>query len=109
MATAYEIPVTPGGGNQSFSLDLGGVTYRLALTWRAAKEGGWTLDIADANGVPLVSGIPLVTGADLLAPYQHLSIGGGGSLTVTTDGEPDAVPTFANLGVLSHLYWTPAA
>lgn len=109
MATVYEIPVTPAGGNQSFTVDLNGTSYQLALTWRNARDAGWVLDIADADGVALVRGIPLVTGADLLAPYKHLSIGGGGSLTATTDGDAEAVPTFANLGATSHLYWTPPA
>lgn len=103
MATTYEIPVTPGGGNQSFSIDLGGTSYQFALNWRAARDAGWVLDISDANGAPLVAGIPLVAGTDLLAPFRHLPI--TGSLFVTTDGDPDAPPTFANLGGLSHLYW----
>lgn len=105
----YQIPVIPAGGNQAFSIDLNGTTYRLALNWRNARDAGWALDFSDADGNPIVSGIPLVTGADLLAPYKHLSIGGGGSLTVTTDGDPEAAPTFDNLGILSHLYWTPPA
>ena len=109
MATVYEIPVTPAGGNQTFSVELNSVTYRLALTWRNAKEAGWVLDISDASGNAIVNGIPLVTGADLLAPYKHLAIGGGGSLTVITDGDAGAVPTFANLGLISRLYWTPPA
>lgn len=109
MATVYEIPVTPSGGNQTFSVELNGTSYQLALNWRNARDAGWTLDIADADGNALVNGIPFVTGADLLAPYRHLSIGGGGSLSVITDGDPEAVPTFDNIAVTSHLYWTPPA
>jgi hypothetical protein len=51
----------------------------------------------------LVSGIPLVTGVDLLAPYAYL--GFGGELLVATDGNTAAVPTYANLGTGSHLYF----
>ncbi|WP_165667904.1 phage baseplate plug family protein [Metapseudomonas otitidis] len=38
----------------------------------------------------------LVTGCDLLAPYEHLGL--GGVLWVQTTADPDAVPTFDNLG-----------
>lgn len=109
MATTYEIPITPGGGNQSFTVDLGGTSYRLSLNWRAARDAGWILDIADATGTTLVAGIPLVTGADLLAPHKHIEIGGGGAMFVSTDGDLDAPPTFDDLGGLSHLYWVDPA
>lgn len=52
-----------------------------------------------------MAGIPLVTGADLLAQYKHLSI--GGQLFVQTDGDPEAVPTYASLGATAGLYWIP--
>lgn len=106
MATVYEIPVT-GGGNQSFTVDLGGTTYQLALNWRAARDAGWVLDIANSDGTALVNGIPLLPGIDLLGSYKHLVIGGGGTLYVTTDGDPQSPPTFANLGQTAHLYWVP--
>lgn len=65
--------------------------------------GGWVLDIADSANNPLVQGIPLVTGCDLLQQFGHLGI--GGALWVLTDGDPMAVPTYHNLGSLSHLYF----
>lgn len=100
MAT-FEIPLTPTP--QAFAITLAGVTYQMTLQWRAADGGGWALDMADDNGVPIVRGIPLVTGADLLAQYGYLAL--GGSMFVQTDHSPDAVPTFENLGVASHLYF----
>jgi uncharacterized protein DUF6983 len=45
----------------------------------------------------------LVTGADLLAQYKHL--GFTGALVVQTVSNPDAVPTFANLGDDGQVYW----
>lgn len=105
MATVYEIPLS--AANQTFSVTLGNAGYRLTVTYRDADEAGWLLDIADAESGPVVSGVPLVTGADLLAPYSHLSIGGGGKLYASTDGDEYAVPTFTNLGTLAHLYWVP--
>lgn len=103
LPTIYEIPVTPGGGNQTFTIELGDTTYRFALNWRAATDGGWTLDIADSGGTAMVNGIPLLPGGDLLAPFKHLEIEGG--LYVVTDGDPEEPPTFDNLGQTAHIYW----
>ncbi len=101
MATVYEVPLSPQA--QDFTINLGGVTYKVRLMWREAAAGGWFLDFADATGKAVLEGVPLVTGADLLAQYAHL--GFTGSLVVQTDHDPDAIPTFANLGDLSHLYF----
>lgn len=101
MATVYEVPLSPQA--QDFTIALGGVTYQVRLMWREAVEGGWFLDFSDATGAPILQGVPLVTGADLLAQYAHL--GFVGSLVVQTDHDPDAIPTFTNLGELSHLYF----
>lgn len=105
MSTTYEIPLTPE--SQTFQISLVGVAYQLTVTWRDAPSGGWFLDIADANLNPIIQGIPLITGADLLAQYRHLPVPAG-QLWVATDGNPNAVPTFSNLGITSHLYFTVA-
>lgn len=103
MAT-YEVPLSPSP--QRFRIELAGVAYRMTLLWRDVLEGGWILDIADDNEVPILQGVPLVTGADLLAQYGYL--GFGGQLIVQTDHETDDVPTFENLGVDSHLFFVTA-
>jgi hypothetical protein len=102
MATEqiYEVPLTPAP--QKFDVKLGGATYGFQVQYRDPSPG-WVLDVFDANGVLLVACIPLVTGVDLLWPFAYL--GFGGQLRVQTDGDPDAVPTFENLGVKSHLYF----
>ena len=64
----YVIPLTPEP--QRFSIVLAGRELLLAVRWMDAPEGGWLLDMADAEGVPLVSGIPLVAGCDLLEPAR---------------------------------------
>ncbi len=98
----YQIPLTPGQP-QTFPISLGGTTYTLTFRYRNTIEGGWILDIADASNNPLVNGIPLVTGANLLEQYSHLGFQGGLYVQTTTD--PDAVPTFDNLGADAQLYW----
>lgn len=107
MATYYEIPLS--GTHQAFSISLGEEDYRLTFVYRDMPEAGWVMDIATPERVQIISGVPLITGADLLGQYRHLNIGGGGGLFVYTDGEPDAPPTFENLGTLSHLVWVPDA
>ena len=98
----YNVPLQVGTP-QTFSIQLGGVTYQMTLLYRNDPSGGWTVDIADSSGNPIVQGIPLVTGADLLAQYKHL--GFGGALFVKTTADPDAVPTFESLGADGQLYW----
>lgn len=99
----YEIPLTPTP--QTFGIALGQVPYRMTVKWADAPGGGWVLDIAAADGSPIINGIPLVTGANLLAGYEYL--GFAGTLAVQTDYDTDALPTFANLGLTSHLFFVP--
>ena len=103
----FEIPTSPQP--QVFDISLAGTTYRIRLSWNSTPDGGgWVADISDDLDAPIVQGIPLVTGTDLLAQLRYLGIGGG--LIVQTEGNPNAVPTFANLGAQSHLYFiTPDA
>ena len=102
MTVARVIPLQVGVP-QSFTATLSGVTYRFTLQYRNDPAGGWVLDISDSAGNPLVFGIPLVTGANLLAQYAYLGFTGG--LWVQTSSDPDAVPTFSNLGDDGLLYW----
>jgi hypothetical protein len=98
--TAYEIPLS--AKPQTFSIALGGVTYKMTLRWNV-PAAAWMLDIADATGNPMVGSIPLVTGVNLLGQYAYL--GFAGQLVVQTDHDPDAVPTFDNIGTTGHLYF----
>jgi hypothetical protein len=102
MSTPYLIPLA--GVPETFGITLGGTTYTFTLAWRNAPcNPGWFLDIGDANNNPIIRGLPMVTGADLLAQYGYL--GFGGSLYVQTVQNPDATPTFTNLGTDCNLYW----
>lgn len=97
----FEIPLS--GSPETFSISLNGTTYALTLQFRDNSEGGWTLDIADADRVMIVAGIPLITGANLLEQYGHLGIAGGAALYMANTAGGDAVPTYANLGTDTHL------
>lgn len=97
----YEVPLTPTP--QKFFIQLGATTYRFTMSWNNAPNGGWILDIASNQDVPILYGLALVTGANLLAQYDYLDFDGG--LVVQTDYNKNAVPTFQNLGVQSHLYF----
>ena len=101
----FNIPLDVGQP-QTFPIQLSGVEYQLTFRYRNAPDGGWILDIADVASNPIINGIPLVTGANLLDQYQHLFF--RGALFMQTTSDPDAVPTFANLGEDALLYWVDA-
>lgn len=100
MITPYEIPLTPMP--QLFSIALNNIQYTILLQW-CDPANCWKIDIQDVNGVNILAGIPLVTGVDLLQPYKYLNF--GGSLVAQTDHDINAIPTYDNLGVTSHLLW----
>ena len=102
MPNVFKIPLVIGTP-QTFTLQNGAIDYQMTLRYRNTDQGGWTLDIADVSGNALINGLPLVTGADLLA--QHKDLGINAELWVQTTSNPDAVPTFANLGDDGCLYW----
>jgi hypothetical protein len=100
----FEIPLQVGQP-QVFAISLGQTPYQLTFRYRNVTNGGWVLDIADTNGNAIISGIPLVTGTNLLAQYAYLDF--GGALWVQTTSDPDAVPTFENLGGDALIWWVP--
>jgi hypothetical protein len=102
MSTIFEVPLQVGTP-QTLTITLGGIQYELTLIYRNVNEGGWFLDIADQTGTPILQGIPLVTGVNLLEQYDYLEF--GGQLWVQTSSDPDAVPTFENIGEDGLLYW----
>lgn len=101
MPKFFKIPLTPTP--QLFTVQLSGIDYQINLTYKNTDEGGWIIDILDLDNNPIVSGIPLVTGANLLEQYRHL--GFTGRLWVQTASDPDAIPTFVNLGIDAQIYW----
>jgi hypothetical protein len=101
MSTSFEVPLR--NQSQTFKIALAGKTYGLTVHWCNAANC-WMMDIADSLNNLMIGSIPLVTGTDLLAPYAYLNF--GGVLTVATDNNADAIPTYPNLGINSHLYFT---
>lgn len=98
---SYEIPLNSQA--QTFSIQLGGQTYQIYMRWNSFANI-WVFDISNNAGTPLVEAIPLVTGTDLLGQFPDLNF--GGTLTVTTDGDATAVPTYSNIGAASHVIFT---
>lgn len=104
MTTIFQLPLQTTA--QVFSVTLSGIIYTFTIQYRDIDQGGWVLDIGDSSNVPILQGIPLVTGVNLLAKYQYLGFIGGLYVQTTTD--PDAVPTFTNLGTDGQLYYVTA-
>jgi hypothetical protein len=102
----YLIPLQPFP--QTFQISLANVNYTLTVVWNNSPEGGWQFDFTDADtNTPLIAGAPLVTGVNCLSGLDYLDV--GGMFVVLTNGMPDAVPTFTNLGSDSNLYFVVAA
>ncbi len=89
---------------QTFQIALGSVNYIMTCRWNDSPDGGWVMDLANADtSESIVANVPLITGGDCLAGLEYLGI--GGKISVLTDGSPFAVPTLLNLGVESNAYF----
>jgi len=96
----FEIPVS--GLPQTFTVSLSSIEHNMNLGWNP-QAGAFILDVLDKNQNPMLMGLQLATGSDLLSQFEYLGI--KGSLLVQTAGNPGAMPTVANFGTLSHLYY----
>lgn len=106
MSSTYVIPLS--SFYQTFSIALAGVNYQMTVKWNDSPDAGWVFDLDNADtNTPLLAGAPFVTGSDLLAGLEYLGI--EGSLFVYTDGNPDAVPTYGNLGTDCNFYFVTDA
>jgi hypothetical protein len=103
-STPYTIPLVPQA--QTLAITLAGVNYNLNVYWNVPNNS-WMLDLLDDNGNPILTGVPLVTGADLLEQFAYLGI--GGQLIVQTTDNPNAVPTYTDLGSTGNLYFVVPA
>lgn len=97
----YRIPLTAGA--QSFSVNLGGVQYRMTLVYRTAVGGGWFLDIVKNDETDSIYGLPLVLGVDLLAQHQYKNFG---HIFVEMEGGRTDRPTFEDMGQYVNLLWS---
>lgn len=95
-----EIPTKPF--SQRLTIPFNGIEYILTLYYIDCTCGGWIMDIEDANGNDLVCGLSLVTGVNLLEQFDYLDF--GVVLITSTDGSFLDVPTYDNLGTVSHLW-----
>lgn len=78
------------------------MNLKITIKWNP-PAACWVADLADVNGTLIVGGIPLVTGANLLEQFNYL--GFKGQFIAQTDHDPDAVPTYADLGSTGHFYF----
>lgn len=92
--TTYEFPLRPEA--QQIRIQIGEVDYVVRFGWGDTPDGGWFIDIADADSVPLVRGLALTAGEDVLQQVSYLGI--AGEIRVQTDGDDLVEPTYANLG-----------
>lgn len=99
--TLFKIPFA--NVPQRFEIELNGTPYIVVNRWNDSAEGGWFIDIYDANDVPLVMNIPLVAGENLIGQVAYIGL--EGVLGVVTDGDDNAEATLDNLGGESNVYY----
>lgn len=105
-ATGFVLPLRPSTP-QEFVTQLNGVSYTLRTRW-LTPSSCWVMDIGDVDNNPMVGSIPLVPGVDLLEQFGYLGIGGA-LVAYNTQGPPDMVPGFNDLGVTVRVAFVPYA
>lgn len=85
MTTIVTIPVRSDLEAYSFSCALDGVNYVLSFAFNY-RSSLWSVDIAAADGTPILSGIPVQTGVDLIGRFVPESRPPGRLLAIDTTG-----------------------
>ena len=103
------VPCVPGGVSRwSQRTALDGRDYLLTFDW-CQRDGRWRLDVADADGVAIVSGVTLVTRGHPLAGVIDTRRPAGDLVVVDATGANDLDPGFADLGARFRLVYFTAA
>lgn len=85
---------------------LEGVNFVVRLQWNA-RAGTWTMSLADADDVAIVSGLTLVVGWDLLGLVTDTRRPAGQLMLWRSDGS-FVHPALADLGTTCKLYYYEA-
>jgi len=102
-----EIPVRADFNSYSFLIDLDGSTYQLTFSLNG-RANRWSMNIADAEGNPLVEGIRLLNDIILNAQFVNDALPPGDFLIIDVTGE-DKVPNKDNLGDDLRLVYSEAS
>jgi hypothetical protein len=96
--TIYAIPSTPGvQSNWVQRTQLDGVDYLFRFLW-SQRDGHWSIDVADQDGVAIASGVRLVTNWPLMRTCVDPRRPPGILAVMDTTSANDADPGFADLG-----------
>ena len=93
-------------GSVTFKATLDGVTFVLRMQWNA-RAGTWTLSIADADDVAIVSGLTLVPAWDLLGLVTDYRRPLGQLMLWRSDGS-FAHPGLTDVGTTCKLFYYEA-
>lgn len=94
-------------GSVVFKATLDGVTFNLRLQWNQ-RASTWSLSLADADDVAIVSGLALVPAWDLLGLVTDTRRPLGSLMLWRSDGSFEH-PDLSNLGTVCKLYYYEAA
>ena len=96
-----EFPLSPEA--QRMQITLGTIEYTIRFYWCASSTPGWTIDVYDLGGDPMVLGLSLTAGEDVLQQLGYL--GFEGEIRVATDDDQLVEPTYANLGINGRVFF----
>lgn len=87
-----------------------GRRYRIRVWWVGRAEA-WMLDLAAADGTPLLSGLPIRVGQDLLRPHVGADLPGNGhgALVAFDTSGSGTDPTRDDLNTRVRLIYVPAS
>jgi len=92
------VPCDPQGQSRWSQITaLDGVPFVLTFRW-SQTDGHWGLDVADADGVAIVSGLTLTTLTPLLRGVISVRRPAGELIVVDTTGANDVDPAYDDLG-----------
>lgn len=105
----FEIPVASLNAQNSQTVTLDGVVYRMTFTWNTRRLA-WDLSIGLSDGTPLVQGVKILPQLDLLGRHRDIRLPKGTLLSVDVQETDVAIrPEKSQLGTkLRLLYWTEA-
>lgn len=101
--STQKIPLLTGAADQSLSIELDGNPYRLRLVWNVRAES-FALDIATADGAPILTGVKAVANYGLISRYKSTLLPRGELYLVQDSGAPTR-PTPELIGVSFNLYF----
>lgn len=101
------LPLFSDSPHFSYQVDLDATTYGFEFKWNA-RDASWYFNLADADGLPLLSGLRVVVRHLYLSRYRYFGLPIG-ELEFVDSTDKDLEPGLEDLGQRVFFIYTPAA